>query len=114
MKNLLTGICLIAAAACLAVAGFMAWSHKPLASAKPVTITAPKAPGDASIICYSLLKDFSEDPVMKAKVGEVIADNDFSDKDCDTLVDYSKVVKAEEERRRKIQYMKDTQDNLKS
>lgn len=78
----------------------------------PVTISQPKAPGDADIICYSLLKDYSEDSVMKGKVREVLADGSFSDDDCKTLVDYDKVVKEEERTRRKIEYFQQAQKNL--
>lgn len=83
-------------------------------------IVNPKTPAkpkeldvdSASIICYSLLKDFSEDDVMANKVKEVIRDGNYTDDDCHVLIDFHNEVKKEEERRRKREYLKDAKVNV--
>lgn len=117
MKKILPIILLGIAAICLAVAGWKAWTYQRAyphtAPSSTVTIKEPSVPGDASIICFSLLKDFSEESIMQSKVREVIADGDFSSDDCQTLINYSDQVKAAEEARRKNQYFLDAKDNVK-
>ncbi len=90
----------------------------PWEAAKEIVNPAPAAKpkgldvDSASIICYSLLKDFSEEEVMTSKVKEVIRDGVYTDDDCHVLIDFHNEIKKEEERRRKREYLKDAKVNV--
>jgi hypothetical protein len=108
MKSTIVTLLLVAAAGMLAVAGYKAMTFKSL------DVTQVQFPdGEADEICYSLLKDWSEDPDMREKVQAATVDDLFTDDECQDLLKYHDLIDAQEKRARMDHYMEDAKANVK-
>lgn len=99
-------ILLITAGLMLAVVMFKIIQHRPLSQ-------AGLADGQADEICYSLLKDWSEQPEMREKVRQATADNFFSEDECQDLLKYHTMIDEQAKRQRMDAYMDEAKDNVK-
>lgn len=108
MKSTIVTLLLVAAAGMLAVAGYKAMTFKSLDVAE---VQFPD--GEADELCYSLLKDWSEDAGMREKVQAATADNLFTEDECHDLLDYHDAIDAREKRERMDHYMEEARANVK-
>lgn len=108
MKSTIVTLLIVAAAGMLAVAGYKAMTFKPL---KVTEVQFQD--GEADEICYSLLKDWSEDPDMREKVQAATVDDLFTDDECQDLLKYHNLIDAQEKRARMDHYMEDAKANVK-